>query len=208
MSRCLDAIDSAVARGTAGRLAWATGAPFVEPPVSISWNGGTSWRGATAGSVGPALPPGESKRPGSSLGDLRIFLGGALTAILGFLVGVLRFGGIWVHGSKLKIGVQSVVTERKFVSIDANHRRALAARGNRLRTSATIVAERLGDAQIEHLRSIWPPEAELLKIRVAAPDKPTCVAVGEALADRVPCQVVQVVGRVLLLYRAPDGSTP
>jgi RNA-binding protein len=88
------------------------------------------------------------------------------------------------------------------MAIDAKRRRELAAQGNRLEARLTIgaAADALPDSVVAHVRRALEA-AELLKIRVQADDRDACAAVGQQLVERVPCELVQRVGRVLLVYR-------
>ena len=48
---------------------------------------------------------------------------------------------------------------------------------------------------------------DLLKVRISTDDREECDRVAEELAARLPCQLVQRVGRVALLFRpAAEGN--
>lgn len=90
------------------------------------------------------------------------------------------------------------------MALTGNERRALAAQANPLRTRLTIGAE-LSDPMVAQVRETLGHHA-LLKVRVATDDRDTVAHLGRQLAERVPCEVVQRVGRVLVLYRHDAGA--
>ena len=89
--------------------------------------------------------------------------------------------------------------------LSAAQKRALAAQAHTLRPVVSIAAERAGDAAVSQVRQSFG-RRPLIKIRIAADDKQACVATATSLAQRVPCELVQVVGRVALLYREPQSA--
>ena len=84
--------------------------------------------------------------------------------------------------------------------LSSRERRTLAARGNRLKARVTIRADELSDAAVAHVRHAFG-ERELVKIRISTDDREACDRAADQLRERVPCEVVQRVGRVVLLYR-------
>lgn len=86
------------------------------------------------------------------------------------------------------------------MALSARERRVLAARGNRLRPAATLGDRELTESMIESVRRLLRRE-ELVKVRVATQDRAAFAAMSDALAARVPCELVQRIGRVMLLYR-------
>jgi RNA-binding protein len=84
--------------------------------------------------------------------------------------------------------------------LSSGQRRALAARGNRLKASVIISADALSEAAVAHVRSAFG-DRELLKVRISTDDREACARATIELAARVPCELVQRVGRVALLYR-------
>lgn len=92
------------------------------------------------------------------------------------------------------------------MSLTANQRRELASQGNRLKAQITIAPGDLGPTVVEHVRRAFA-ERELLKVRIVTDDRGDTADAAEQLAAAVPCELVQKVGRVLLLYRAkPAGD--
>lgn len=88
----------------------------------------------------------------------------------------------------------------------SRERRALAARGQRLGAKVTISENEVTEATAQHLRRCFADD-ELLKVRVNTKDRGVCRALVAQLALRVPCEVVQIIGRVALLFRAAaDGD--
>jgi RNA-binding protein len=88
--------------------------------------------------------------------------------------------------------------------LDAKTRRALRARGNRLRARMLIGRKGLSDAIVAQLRCAFD-KSDLVKVRVETDDRGEADSLGEAIAVAVPCHVVGRVGRVLLLHR-PTGA--
>jgi RNA-binding protein len=87
--------------------------------------------------------------------------------------------------------------------LTSKQRRELGARGQRLKPAITISAETDGLAEtvVTHIRALLV-EHELAKVRIRTDDRAACRRAAEQLAARVPCQIVRIVGRVALLYRA------
>jgi len=90
--------------------------------------------------------------------------------------------------------------------LSSAQRRALAAEANSLKATVTVSAGALGDAVVSHVRTALGSRP-LVKVRIHADDAATCDAAAAELAARVPCELVQRVGRVALLYRAPGPDT-
>jgi len=84
-------------------------------------------------------------------------------------------------------------------------KRALKARGNRLAVRVILSERELTDAAVEHVRTAFGRD-DLLKVRVNTKDREICASILSQLAQRVPCEIVQRVGRAALLYRAPHGE--
>ncbi len=91
------------------------------------------------------------------------------------------------------------------MALDARKRRDLVASANRLKISATVAADSISDATIEHVRRCFTKH-ELIKVRIATPDRDAFRSAAGRLADQTPCDVVQRLGRVVTLYR-PDQDT-
>lgn len=83
-------------------------------------------------------------------------------------------------------------------NVDADLRRELSARANRLKPAATVSPES-ADAAV-HLRKCFS-QSELVKVRVNSDNRDEVEALGARLAAQVPCEVVQRIGFVLTLYR-------
>ena len=84
--------------------------------------------------------------------------------------------------------------------LSSSERRALAARGNRLKANVVVRADELSDATVAHVRNAFG-QKELLKVRISTDDREACSRAAVELAERIPCELVQRVGRVALLYR-------
>ncbi len=86
------------------------------------------------------------------------------------------------------------------MALDARKRRALVASANRIKISASVSADSISDATIEHVRRCFTKH-ELIKIRIATPDRDAFKSAADRLAEKTPCDVVQRLGRVVTLYR-------
>ncbi len=97
--------------------------------------------------------------------------------------------------------------------LSSGQRRVLASEGHRLKAHVIIRADDLSDATVAHVRQAFG-DRELIKVRISTDDRQQCLLAAQELADRIPCELVQRVGRVALLYRpAPEqeiqqGSPP
>jgi RNA-binding protein len=91
------------------------------------------------------------------------------------------------------------------MALTSRERRALAARGNRLKADITIRAGELSDATVAHVRNALT-KRELIKVRISTDDREECAQTADQLAERIPCDLVQRVGRVALLYRSGDAT--
>jgi len=89
--------------------------------------------------------------------------------------------------------------------LSSAERRTLAARGNRLKAHVIIRAEELSDAAVAHVRQAFGT-SELLKVRISTDDRAACDRAALRLGALVPCEIVQRVGRVVLLYRPTDQN--
>ena len=86
------------------------------------------------------------------------------------------------------------------MAVDARKRRDLVASANRLKISATLSADSISDVTIEHVRRCFTKH-ELIKVRIATPDRDAFKSAADRLAERTPCDVIQRLGRVVTLYR-------
>jgi len=92
------------------------------------------------------------------------------------------------------------------MGLSSAERRALTAQGNRLKARVIIRADELSDATVAHVRQAFG-DKELIKVRISTDDRAQCLQTAQELAERIPCELVQRVGRVALLYRpATDES--
>lgn len=89
--------------------------------------------------------------------------------------------------------------------LSSGEKRALATKGHHLKARVSIAGGELSDAAVEHVRKAFG-DKDLLKIRISTDDRDECATTALLLAERVPCELVQVVGRVALLYRAVNET--
>ncbi len=88
--------------------------------------------------------------------------------------------------------------------MSASRRRQLSSQGNRLKAAISVSTD-VTEGTLNHVR-VALEKHELLKVRFATDDRDECRAAAEAIAAGVPCELVQVVGRVALFHRAADDS--
>lgn len=93
------------------------------------------------------------------------------------------------------------------MQLPANQRRALIAAGHHLKAALTVSADHIEDSVVAHVRQAMTRHP-LLKVRIAADRGSDCDAAAATLAERVPCALVQRVGRVALLYRPAPEDAP
>lgn len=93
------------------------------------------------------------------------------------------------------------------MGIDARRRRELIASANRLKATVTIGGEEPDEGVVAHVRRALE-DRPLLKVRVSTDDRDKCDEVGRSLAAAVPCELLQRIGRVVLLYREQDAAAP
>ena len=86
--------------------------------------------------------------------------------------------------------------------LSSRKRRELAARGHHLKASVTLPTEVVAD----HVRQVRNAFAggDLVKIRIRGEDRAACDRAAAEVAAGVPCQIVQRVGRVVLLYQPKE----
>ena len=88
------------------------------------------------------------------------------------------------------------------MSLSTKQRRELIARGHSLKATVTIAANPVSDNSVAHVRQLLAGR-DLAKLRIRADSRAECEQAAAELAERVPCEVVMRVGRVVLLYRQP-----
>ena len=88
--------------------------------------------------------------------------------------------------------------------MDPHIRRRLVADANKLKACAALSADKMSNGVIDHVRRCFG-EQELIKVRIHAADRGECEASANQLAERIPCEVVQRLGRMVTLYRANKG---
>lgn len=91
------------------------------------------------------------------------------------------------------------------MSLTSAQRRALAASGHALTPALTLGETDVSDSAIEHVRRQFGAH-ELIKVRVNTRDRHVFATVIEQVAAKAPCEIVQRVGRVALLYRPAPPS--
>jgi len=89
--------------------------------------------------------------------------------------------------------------------LSSRQRRELAARGQRLKAKVTIAAGELSEAAVAHVRRAFARD-ELLKVRINADDREQFAQTAAGLAERLPAELVQLIGRVALFYRVPPDD--
>ncbi len=83
-------------------------------------------------------------------------------------------------------------------------RQSLLARAHQLKAAISVPADGITDAIAAHVRAAFA-RSDLLKVRIHADSGAETDAAAAELCARVPCELVKRIGRVALLYRAPDA---
>lgn len=91
------------------------------------------------------------------------------------------------------------------MAIPIRQRKTLLATANRLKPTLSVGESEPTDAVVAHVRDAMK-RVELLKVRIVTDDRNACRAAAEAIAARVPCELVQVIGRVAVLYRPLENN--
>ena len=86
--------------------------------------------------------------------------------------------------------------------LNPKQRRELIARGHSLKATVTIAADPVSESTVAHVRQLLAGR-DLAKLRIRAESRVECEQAAAELAERVPCEVVMRVGRVVLLYHQP-----
>jgi RNA-binding protein len=87
--------------------------------------------------------------------------------------------------------------------LDSKFRKTLAAAANRLAPRATIGAGEPSDAVLNHVADTFNKEG-LTKVRISTDDRDECRRAAELVARGLGCELLQLIGRVATLYRAPS----
>lgn len=86
------------------------------------------------------------------------------------------------------------------MSLSGAERRELSRRGHALKPQLTLPASAIDLPHVEHLRRMFE-KLELIKVRLEADERQSRSAAAAQLAEQVPCEVVQEIGHVVLLWR-------
>lgn len=91
------------------------------------------------------------------------------------------------------------------MELSSKERRQFAARGQKLKAAILIAAEaELPESVIAHVREGFKNH-ELIKVRIQTDDRALCQRAAQELARRIPCVLINRVGRVALLYKPADS---
>ncbi|MBK8914337.1 MAG: YhbY family RNA-binding protein [Phycisphaerales bacterium] len=91
------------------------------------------------------------------------------------------------------------------MTLDGKTARSLRARANRLDAVVTVGEGEPSEGVLRHVSAALDAH-ELVKVRVSTDDRHACRNVARVLAERLGCELVQVVGRVAVLYRAAASA--
>jgi RNA-binding protein len=91
------------------------------------------------------------------------------------------------------------------MALNGKKRRDLIARSHRLKVAATLAVGEVSEGAVQHVRGLLS-EHGLVKIRVHGGGREECEAITVELAERVPCEVVARIGRVILLYPPEEAD--
>jgi RNA-binding protein len=89
------------------------------------------------------------------------------------------------------------------LALTSAERRELVARSHTLKPVATLAAGELTDTAVAHVRTALTAH-DLLKVRLQADTTAECDALAAQLAQRIPCEVVRRIGRIVILHRAAE----
>lgn len=93
------------------------------------------------------------------------------------------------------------------MALTAKERRELLTQGHALKAVVAISADALTDSVVAHVRTSFGSQ-RLVKLRIHAESGDACDAAAAEIAQRVPCEIVKRIGRVVLLYRAEPTASP
>ncbi len=91
--------------------------------------------------------------------------------------------------------------------LGAAQRRDLRARARTLRPSVQIGAQGLTDGIVAQIRQALHKH-ELIKIKVRVDRADDAGDIGQQLARRVPCHLLQQIGKVLVVYAPASEASP
>jgi len=85
------------------------------------------------------------------------------------------------------------------LSLTGSEKRELSKRGHTLKPQVTLSADEISEGQVAHLRHMFE-KLDLIKVRLAAESREARELAAQQLAEQVPCELVQQIGHVVLLY--------
>lgn len=86
-------------------------------------------------------------------------------------------------------------------------KRELRSRANRLKARLIVGRKRLTESVLTEVRQELDRN-ELIKVRMDEDDAAEAERLAQELAERIPCHLVQRIGRVALLYRRLPPAMP
>ncbi|MFN0057616.1 MAG: YhbY family RNA-binding protein [Planctomycetota bacterium] len=91
------------------------------------------------------------------------------------------------------------------MALSGSEKRELTRRGHALKPQLALVAASIAQPHIEHLRKMFE-RLDLIKVRLEADERTARHAAASQLAEQVPCEVVQEIGHVVLLWRGAGDA--
>ncbi len=91
------------------------------------------------------------------------------------------------------------------VPLNSAEKKRLAAQANRLASSVTVAGGELTEAAIAHVRAALSSHP-LVKVRIQTDDKREVDAAARQLAERVPCELIRRIGRVVVVHCIENGT--
>lgn len=83
--------------------------------------------------------------------------------------------------------------------LDGRSKRELKSRGHALKPQVVLAEQDVSEGAISQIRALFATR-DLIKVRVATDSRDVCAAVLRQVVGRAPCELIQRVGRVALLY--------
>lgn len=87
------------------------------------------------------------------------------------------------------------------MALTARQKNELMRTGHNLKPEFVVGAGGVSAAVLEHLRRAFEAR-ELIKVRIDVEDRDEFRAAASSLAAQAPCEIVKLIGRIALLWRA------
>ncbi len=143
-------------------------------------------------------PRGEATRRGAAI--MRLTPNTSASASSSF-TGLRGLGATWVRRD-----LDSLLRNKAMYTINGKQRHRLRALAHRLKPVVLVGAGGLGEGLVAETDRALADHA-LIKVRLAAGDKAARLAQARQLAERTDAELIQLIGRIAILYR-PSEKAP